>query len=228
METTTNTTEQQFELSHNGEVKFTGGENDCYFKLQRLQGQSADWAMKYEGWKIEPVVAPVINSYEQQAIEFLNTTGATIAIAFKKHNFHFNGDKNKRDIYGVAIERKGRKYTFDFGNSIAHSGRFVLGYKNRFMFDKMPKWGEVPSGYHLNEVKTNPEFKVPTAYDVLACLTKYDVGEFDDFCSDFGYEWSNSKEYKQVEKTYNAVVKEYDNLQKLFTEDEMELLREIN
>ncbi len=28
----------------------------------------------------------------------------------------------------------------------------------------------------------------PTAYDILACLTKYEVGTFDDFCSNFGYD----------------------------------------
>lgn len=26
--------------------------NQCYFALQRKQSQSADWAMKYEGWRI--------------------------------------------------------------------------------------------------------------------------------------------------------------------------------
>lgn len=40
-------------LSRDSEEKFRGTENECYFKLQRLQSQSADWAMKYEGWKIE-------------------------------------------------------------------------------------------------------------------------------------------------------------------------------
>ena len=44
----------QFELSHDGEPKYGGSENDCYMKLQRLQGQSANWAMKYEGWTIKP------------------------------------------------------------------------------------------------------------------------------------------------------------------------------
>lgn len=43
-----------FNLSKDGAVKFTGNEFDCYLKLQQMQGQSADWAMKYEGWKIEP------------------------------------------------------------------------------------------------------------------------------------------------------------------------------
>ena len=41
-----------FILSQDDINKFEGTENECYFKLQRLQGQSAHWAMKYEGWKV--------------------------------------------------------------------------------------------------------------------------------------------------------------------------------
>lgn len=48
METTT----QLFELKHKGSLIFTGTENECYFKLQRVQSQSADWAMKHEGYTI--------------------------------------------------------------------------------------------------------------------------------------------------------------------------------
>lgn len=43
-----------FELRCEGVLKFTGTENECYYKLQLLQGQSADYAMKYGGWTIEP------------------------------------------------------------------------------------------------------------------------------------------------------------------------------
>lgn len=43
-----------YELTQDGKVKFTGTENECYYKLQNLQSQSADWAMKHEGWEICP------------------------------------------------------------------------------------------------------------------------------------------------------------------------------
>ena len=43
-----------WELKHKGELIFEGSENECYFKLQKSQSQSADWAMKYEGWTIKP------------------------------------------------------------------------------------------------------------------------------------------------------------------------------
>lgn len=47
---------KQFELKRKEELIFTGGENECYMKLQRVQSQSADWAMKYEGYTVTPVI----------------------------------------------------------------------------------------------------------------------------------------------------------------------------
>lgn len=52
----------------------------------------------------------------------------------------------------------------------------------------------------------------PTEYDILACLTKYDVGSFEDFCWEFGYDLGT----KNVEKTYKAVVREYNNVVRVF------------
>jgi len=63
----------------------------------------------------------------------------------------------------------------------------------------------------------------PTAYDVLACLTKYDVGTFDNFCGDFGYDTDSRTAYK----TYKAVLKEWKNIELLFTPEQIELLQEI-
>jgi hypothetical protein len=44
-----------FVLSQDGKEIFQGIENECYIKLQKIQSFSADWAMKYEGYKIEPL-----------------------------------------------------------------------------------------------------------------------------------------------------------------------------
>lgn len=62
----------------------------------------------------------------------------------------------------------------------------------------------------------------PTLYDVLSCLQKYDVGSFEDFCSEFGYE-----EDETAEKVYKAVVKEFENMERLFSEEELEILGEM-
>lgn len=63
----------------------------------------------------------------------------------------------------------------------------------------------------------------PTAYDVLACLEKYPVYDFDTFCGDYGYDTDSRSAYK----TYKAVLREWKNVEKLFTPDQIELLQEI-
>ena len=67
----------------------------------------------------------------------------------------------------------------------------------------------------------------PTAYDILACLEKYDVGTIDDFVSEFGYEVHSWSDVKKIENLYNAVVKEYNDICRIFTPDQIEMLREI-
>lgn len=64
----------------------------------------------------------------------------------------------------------------------------------------------------------------PTEYDILACLEKYDVGTFEDFVNEFGYEFDNLRCAKRI---YKAVIQEYQDLCRCFTEEQLESLREI-
>lgn len=64
----------------------------------------------------------------------------------------------------------------------------------------------------------------PTEYDILACLEKYDVGTFEDFVNEFGYEPDNLSCAKRI---YKAVIHEYQDLCRCFTEEQLESLREI-
>lgn len=63
--------------------------------------------------------------------------------------------------------------------------------------------------------------KTPTMYEVLACLQKYDVGAYEDFIREFGYEYN-----KTSLKIYKAVVREYEAVERLFG-DIIDELREI-
>ena len=64
----------------------------------------------------------------------------------------------------------------------------------------------------------------PTEYDIMTCLQKYEVGTFEDFCSEFGYD----EDSRTAERTYKAVVKEYDGVCRIFSDEELEILQEIN
>ena len=63
----------------------------------------------------------------------------------------------------------------------------------------------------------------PTMYGVLTCLQKYDVGTFEDFCGEFGYD----EDSRSAEKIYKAVLKEWEAMERLFSSDELEMLQEI-
>ena len=64
----------------------------------------------------------------------------------------------------------------------------------------------------------------PTEYDILACLEKYDVGTFEDFVDEFGYE---SDSLRCAKRIYKAVTREYNNICRCFTPEQIEAMREI-
>ena len=64
--------------------------------------------------------------------------------------------------------------------------------------------------------------KMPTPYDILACLDYWE-GDFEDFCEEYGY----SDGSINALNTYNAVIKQSVGLRDMFTFDELEKLGEI-
>lgn len=162
------------------------------------------------------------SEYEQQAIDFLTATGTKIDISFLKNGKHFEDDKDERDIYKVTIKRGRRQYTVNFGNSINKIGKYIVQYGSKELrFHDKKK--AIMSAAKASSVKDNPDYNAPSYYDILATITKYDPGTFEDFCSDFGYDTDS----KKAEKTYLAVKEEYENVAKLFTDSEIEKLQEI-
>jgi len=171
----------------------------------------------------------VNTDYNQQAADFLTKTGATMQVKFLRNGKHFDDDKDVRDIYEITIKRGQRKYAFNFGQSIMDSQYYQDKIQGRTY---TMSGGNRTGNYSINDIQKyqsgGQQLKIvkgqePTAYDILACLQKYDVGTLEDFCGDFGYDTDS----KKAEKTYKAVVDEFKNVCALFTDAEIEELQEI-
>ena len=187
------------------------------------------------------------NEYDKQAKTFLSETGTTIETKLVKYDKHFSDDKKSRLCYAVTISRGERKYSFNFGESIAESQKFLLLNQNlKHSYEKrdlLKENGERLARY-LSKTTAKTSLKLiknahapfsdvvatipqPSAYTILACLQKSDVGSLDNFASEFGYNDNGSK-ISEVIKTYNAVVKEFESLKMLFSDAEIEALQQIN
>jgi hypothetical protein len=65
---------------------------------------------------------------------------------------------------------------------------------------------------------------LPTAYDILTCLENNNPEDFESFCSNYGYDTDSRRAYK----TYKAIMKEFKNVELLWSSEQLEQLQEIN
>ncbi len=108
--------------------------------------------------------------------------------------------------YRCTISGQGRGHvSFDFWNSY-----------NDEEFNACKK-------YAPSLIPDSIPLRIPLAYDLLAAIQKSDVGTFRDFCGDFGYDTDS----REAESTYRAVVKEWEKVQRFFTETEIHALQQI-
>jgi hypothetical protein len=108
----------------------------------------------------------------------------------------------------------------------------ILGteYKKHFQDDKHPRHvfkiklqrGRNSYSFQFGQ-SIQADAEEPTMYDVLTCLTKYDPGTFEDFCSEFGYD----EDSRKAEKIYKAVCKEFEGMKRLFSPEELDTLSYI-
>lgn len=133
------------------------------------------------------------NNYHKQAEDFLDKTGTTFEAKFLYNGPYFPDDKENRNVYEIKLSRS------------------RLGRSYTFRFGQ----SIARSGSGKREI--------PTAYDVLACITKFDPGTFKDFCANFCYDEDSRKAFD----IYLKVQDEWDNINRLFG-DVLDELQEIN
>ena len=180
-------------------------------------------------------MAKLKTDYDTQAANFLGKTHATITVKFARQGKYLEGDKDERDIYSVSMTRGDRGFTFEFGQSVICSGRYwrdgystkgiTQGREVKLMVNTPREHGTGRYAHPLSfgDWVPNKNFGIPSAYDILSCLTKYDPGDFENFCGDLGYDTDS----RAAEKTYRAVKAEYGNLCMLFSGKELELMQKI-
>ena len=169
-----------------------------------------------------------MSEYLEQAKSFLNKANAKCEIVYGgiSRNEIWK-EKEKRNWYDVTIATPRGKMTFTFWDSI-HNTEISTTTFEEYAKKKL-KYNRVEDMSYGEKVKAKNDLTrlkakaVPNEYDILACLQKYDVGTFEDFCSEFGYD----EDSRTAERTYIAVIKEYKDLTRIFTEEQMEELSEI-
>lgn len=177
-----------------------------------------------------------MTNYNKQAKDFLHKTNSTIEKYFVRYDYYFEGDKEKRDIYNITIKRGERQISFTFGQSIVNSSKLIISNSYSYNFIDNDKKIEELRKNLCDEVLTKKNLKSyqlacvvnfpkkPTDYDILACVEKYDPETFEFFCGNYGYDQDSRK----AEKIYKAVKQQFLDIQLLFNDEELEILREIN
>lgn len=116
------------------------------------------------------------------------------------------------EYFGLKYKILGYEYKVHFANETKQ--RYVF----KIQLKRNGKQYTFEFGQSISEGGSEP-----TLYSVLTCLQKYDVGSYGDFCSNFGHDY----ESETSKKIYRAVLKEYNNMLRLFTAEELETINEL-
>lgn len=158
------------------------------------------------------------NEYLDQALEFLKNTNSEILIKYDGYRIREDwGIDKPGDNYKVILKNQKGKYEFIFTNSIAHSS--IIAIQNKCT---------TSANYKKWEDRSNHNFKVPNAYDILSCLDCMELNSVDDYIQDFGIDIKSAQDFRNAEKTFNAIQHEEISLLRMYTTEEIDQLREIN
>lgn len=169
-----------------------------------------------------------MNECTKQALDFLKKAKATCTIEFGGCTINRDWEeKEYRNFYNVTISSPRGSMSFVFWDSIHNTEISKMTHSEyaekrfRCQYEYLTHSNKAKARRELKEKKATAK---PTEYDILACLTKYDPGTFEEFCWEFGYD----EDSKTADRIYIAVIKEYKQLERIFTTEQMEELREIN
>ena len=163
-----------------------------------------------------------INEQDQKVAEFLKGTGVSYNVSFQDTKKDNNW---VRDQFLVTFEKGKDCYTFDF----------FTGIGNRLEADKTNSkplqelLGKDRASDVLSKIGgdwSKVYAVAPTQASVLYCLlsdAQLADQNFDDFCSEFGYDPDSRKDFK----IYESCCETLQKIRKLFTYDQRRQLEEI-
>ena len=161
---------------------------------------------------------------EQEARRFLEDTGSTLDIRFLATDYYFPGDTARRDIYRFTLTCNGRMYTAKFGQSLRNSGKFhhFRGPEHGLCHKLCEAY--VCSGPYRADFVRNPNFCVPSSYDILAALDPYIVDgmDIDEFAKNYG-----GGSISETLARYSACLDERRGLRMMYDDTALDLLAEI-
>ena len=169
-----------------------------------------------------------MTDYKAQAKQFLTDCNATMEINLvgKEVPAHWRDETKPHNKYQFTISTPKGKYTSYFWDSlynteISEMTADNLACKRRGIhYDGLTMYERAKILKKLKSLKAKAK---PTEYDILACVEKYGYDSFSDFCAEFGY----STDSISARETFLACGEEYAGLRRIFTEEQMEKLREI-
>ena len=137
------------------------------------------------------------------------------------------GEDKLRPLYRITLTTKKGIYSYFYWGSIREGN--LRQMSEEMYARKKYKCEYSDLSYeekHTVKLEFTKELKnlVVTPYAVVADLQKYDIGTFEDFCLEFGYDVDS----RRALQCYLDVQAQYSELCKIFSEDELERLREIN
>ena len=136
------------------------------------------------------------HEYRKQAEDFLTKHGIT----FKHINLG-------SEVSRIDPKRNNYKYSAIFERFDTKTQRMV----------------SVSFYFHDSISNYEKNIKCIYAYNVLACLQKYNPGMFSDFCAEYGYDADSRKAFA----LYEAVCEEWKKVSSFFSAAEIEEMQEI-
>lgn len=177
-----------------------------------------------------------MDTYNEQAEEFLKSTNTELNVTFLFNGPYWDNETDHRDVFQFTLVRGKRSYTSKYDDSIMNTQKRKLAQLSPYSKDYTPEMLKVFNARNLIQMEHYhkkifrelrawyKENKTPTAYDILTCLTKSEVGTFEDFCAEYGYDTDSRKAFD----TYQAVLKEWHGIRSLWNDEELERLQEIS